>query len=112
MVVKVEIKYEEDFKSFLCNKFDNQRIISDCISRCKRVQKHEGDLAEHYFSDKGQQLLSRLYYSIDDANQGKEPNHSIKFQGTKGYKSIYEGTKSLDSAVKCYFEFMSQHVGS
>lgn len=94
MGVKEELKYEENFKQFLCRKFDNQRVISDCISRCKRVQRLEGDLAEHYRNDKGKILLSRLDYSMDDANQGKQPKHSIEFQGTKGFKTVYKGTKS------------------
>jgi hypothetical protein len=111
MAVKVELKHEENFKRFLCNKFDNQRVISDCISRCKRVQIHEGDLTDHFINDGGQLLLSRLDYNVNDANQGKQPKHSITFQGKQGFKSIYDGTKSLESAVRHYFEFMRNHLG-
>jgi hypothetical protein len=89
MVVKVELKYVENFREFLCNKFDYQRVISDCISRCKRIQNHKGNLADRHFRDKGKQLLNKLYYSIEDANQGKQPNHSIKIQGQRDlYLSI------------------------
>lgn len=79
------LKHEEDFKMFLSNLFDNPRVISDCISRCRRVQKYEGDLAGHYIRDQGKQLLNRLSYSIDDSNEEKQPNHSIPIRGTNGY---------------------------
>jgi hypothetical protein len=108
LVVKVELKYEENFKSFLCSKFDNQRVISDCISRCKRVQKYEGNLADHFRRDSGKSLSERLDYSIQDVDHNKHPKHSIPIKGSKGLKSIYEGTKSLETDIRHYFEFMRQ----
>jgi hypothetical protein len=109
---RVELRYEEYFKAFLFKKFENGRVISDCISRCKRVQRHEGNLVDHYISDLGKSLLDKLNYSLQDVNKKKEPKHSISFQGNKGYKTIYEGTKSLESAVNHYFVFLSQYKGS
>jgi hypothetical protein len=86
--LKVDLKYEENFKQYLCSKFDNQRVISHCISRCKRVQKYEGDLAQHFISDEGKILLGRLAYSREDANQGKQPKHSIEFQSFREQRDL------------------------
>jgi hypothetical protein len=106
--VKEELKYEVQFKFYLTKIHNNPRVISDCISRCKRVQKFEGDLAEHFKNDNGQMLLYNLNYSMEDVNKSIQPKHSVPIQGNKGFKSIYEGTKTLESAVRHYFEFIKQ----
>lgn len=98
---------EDKFKEYLKGLFDNSRVISDCVSRCKRVIKYEGDLDMHFNNDKGKLLLDKLTYSKIDAEQCKNPKHSIPIGGSKGYYSIYEGTNSLSSAVKRYFDFLS-----
>jgi len=105
---KVELQYESQFKQYLSRITENQRVISDCISRCKRVQIYEGDLVKHYTSDEGKTLLEKLSYSMEEAKRGINPRHSIQFKGTKGYKSIYEGTHSLNTAVRHYFDFMRE----
>ncbi len=45
---KLELRCEEEFRTYLSDRVDNPRVISDCISRCRRVQKYEGDLAENF----------------------------------------------------------------
>lgn len=98
---------EDIFRAYLNEVFDNDRVVSDCISRCRRVNKYEGDLDSHYNNDRGRALLDKLTYSKTDAEQCKNPKHSISIKGSKGYYSIYEGTNSLFSAVKRYFDFLS-----
>lgn len=100
---------EDLFRAYLNDVLDNDRVIGDCISRCRRVIKYEGDLDTHFDNDRGRILLWRLAYSRTDAEQCKSPNHSIPIKGSKGYNSIYEGTNSLYSAVKKYFDFLSMN---
>lgn len=98
----------EQFRLYLSRKYSNQRVIGDAISRCKRVEKYEGDLDEHFVHDRGKSLLNKLAYSKEDANRQVEPNHSIPIKGTKGYLSIYEGTLSIYRAVELYFDFKNK----
>jgi hypothetical protein len=105
----MELKLIEGFRSFLSKIYDNPRVISDCISRCRRVQKYEGDLWVHFDNDKGQLILERLTYTLDDVQKCMTPAHSIPIKGSKGYKSIYDGTQSLNHAVNRYFEFLNKH---
>lgn len=102
----MELRNEEQFRAYLSDLFDNSRVISDCISRCRRVQKHEGDLAEHFDKDRGRSLLDKLTYSLEEVNQCISPRHSVTITGGKGFRSLFEGTQSLNNAVKRYFEFM------
>lgn len=98
---------EDIFRAYLNEIFNNDRVISDCISRCRRVIRYEGDLDVHFNNDKGNILLEKLTYSRIDAEECKNPKHTIPIKGSKGYYSIYEGTNSLFSAVKRYFDFLS-----
>ncbi|RIW27623.1 hypothetical protein D3H55_22810 [Bacillus salacetis] len=109
MATKIVLRHEEEFRSYLMNKSNNQRVIADCISRCRRVQKHEGDLAEHFWDDRGSSLMKRLSYSMEEANKGISPKHSIEIKGSNGFKSMYEGTHSLHNAVKQYLDFMKSN---
>ncbi|MCG5254781.1 MULTISPECIES: hypothetical protein [Brevibacillus] len=104
---QVELRNEKQFRTYLSENIENSGVISDCISRCRRVQKHEGDLAEHYSKDQGRTLLDKLSYTLEEANQGIHPKHSITITGSKGFRSLYEGTQSLNHAVKRYFEYIS-----
>lgn len=108
MAKKTEIKYSDTFESYLIKKGDAPKIISNCLSRCKRVQRHEGDLWEHFNKDRGKELLSRLTYTTDDMRNRREPKHRIVFNGGKGYLSIYEGTQSLLTDLQKYFEFLKR----
>lgn len=102
-----ELRFLEEFKDCLSRSYDNPRVISDCVSRCRRVQKYEGDLCGHFQKDKGRLLLDRLTYSLEDVQKSIEAAHSIPITGSKGYKSIYDGTQSLYHAVHKYFDFLS-----
>lgn len=104
----VELKFAEEFKRFLTGTYDNPRVISDCLSRCRRVQKYEGDLWGHFQTDKGRLLIGRLTYTLADVKNCVNPIHSIPIQGSNGFKSTYDGTQSLSHAISKYFEFLSR----
>lgn len=95
----------EHFRAYLSKKYDNERVIGDAISRCKRVEKYEGDLDEHYSKDAGISILNKLSYSKEDSLRQIEPKHSIPIKGSKGYQSIYEGTLSIYRATELYFDY-------
>lgn len=57
---QAELRNEEQFRAYLSESIENSRVICDCISRCRRVQKHEGDLVEHFHKDQGRSLLDKL----------------------------------------------------
>ena len=96
---------EKGFQIYLntCNL--TSRVIGDYISRSKRVEKHEGNLDLYFKTDGGASLIRKLTYSKEDEKSCRAPLHSIKFTGTKGYKTIYDGTASLKNAIEAYFEF-------
>ena len=68
-----------------------ERAIQDCVSRCKRVDRYEGDLDRHFDGDQCRYLLQRLSYPYD---------HGIPIDG-----DIKNGSSSLKSAVRLYAEF-------
>lgn len=100
------LESEEAFRGYLGRILSSERIIRDCISRCRRVERWEGGLVKHYSDNQGKALLERLAYSKEDADHGLEPKHNIPINGNKGYYSIYEGTTSLRHAVQHYFDFL------
>jgi len=42
----------------------SQRVVKDYISRCRKVEKYEGDLDIHFKHNKGQSLIRKL--TIDE----------------------------------------------
>lgn len=104
----IDLKFAEEFKRYLTETYNNPRVISDCLSRCRRVQKYEGDLLGHFQSNEGRLLLERLTCTLDDVKRCVTPMHSIPIKGSKEFKSIYEGTQSLNHAISKYFEFLSR----
>ncbi|MGG1597829.1 hypothetical protein, partial [Paenibacillus naphthalenovorans] len=57
--------------------------------------------------DRGRSFSNKLSYTLEEANQKIHPSHSIIIAGGKGFRSLYEGTQSLNNAVRRYFEFLS-----
>ena len=73
---------------------------SDAKLRCKRVEKHEGNLDSHYKKDGLRSLLNSHAYRKSDQDAGVSPKHSIPIDG-----NILNGTASLRNAVNLYFQF-------
>lgn len=75
------------------------KAISDCLSRCKRVEERLGlDLDIEFAKNKGHDLLSILNGNSDKIIE------LLSFSPTANIK---EGMNSLKSATKKYFLFLS-----
>src|SRR5437870_1169360 len=79
----------------------------DALARCRRVEKFEGDLDQHFATDQMATLLARLKYSREDERSGLPPRHSITF--SEG-ANIKEGTDSLAlaAAIRLYLRFSDE----
>lgn len=92
----------EVFRNWLQGKISS-RPISDCISRCRRIEDClKFDLDEEYGKDGGNSLITLLQYSADDERLNKAAPKGITFMPGS---NIRNGMASLRSAVKKYFEF-------
>ncbi|MBM9521267.1 hypothetical protein JWG39_15715 [Desulforhopalus vacuolatus] len=98
---------ENEFEKWLIDEYVTRngtrlqkRPRSDAKSRCKRVEKHEGNLDSHYKMDGMRSLLNSLAYSKSDQDAGVSPKHSIPIEG-----DILNGTASLRNAVNLYCQF-------
>lgn len=80
---QVELGCEEQFRAYLSDRVDNSRVINDCISRCRRIQKHEGTLIEHFNMDRGRSLSDKLSYTLEDVNRCISPKHLVTIAGQK-----------------------------
>jgi hypothetical protein len=76
-----------------------KRPRGDALSRCRRVEKYEGDLDAHFKKDKMRSLLESLTYTKADQEAGVSPQHTIPIDG-----NILNGTASLRNAVKLYLQ--------
>ena len=101
---------ENDFEAWLEESYITRngnrlqkRPRSDAKSRCKRVEKYEGDLDIHFADDRMAGLLNTLAYSRADEASGTKPQHTIPIDG-----NIFNGTASLRSAIKLYQQFRMQ----
>ncbi|MFF2155176.1 hypothetical protein ACFVVQ_07665 [Paenibacillus chitinolyticus] len=98
-----ELVHEDAFREHLGNVLSSERVLRDCISRCRRVELHEGNLLNHYNLDGGRSLLNRLEYSASDEKSDAKQRHSIPIDG-----KIRTGTASLRNAVQHYLDFLKQ----
>jgi len=98
---------EDAFKSYLAQRFPGEakRAVRDnALSRCRRVERFEGNLDEHFDKDGMDSLLYRLEYSQRDEDLELQPRHSIPIEGKKT-SSMREGTASLKNAIAIYCDF-------
>lgn len=98
-----ELAHEGAFRKYLGNTLSGERLVSDCISRCRRVERCEGSLLNHFNVNSGSLLLNRLEYSATDERSGTQQRHSIPIRG-----KIRTGTASCKEAVNRYFDFLKQ----
>src|SRR4051794_30729129 len=77
----------------------------DALARCRRVEKFEGDLDQHFATDRMATLLARLRYSREDERSALDPRHSITFSEGANKK---EGTDSLAAATRLYLRFRDE----
>ena len=78
----------------------SERTIGSRLSNCRRVERYEGDLDEHFESDRCQNLLRQLTYSTDDQDRNITPKHRIPIDG-----DVRTGSATLKQAVALYVQF-------
>ncbi len=74
----------------------SKAAIRDAVARCKRVEKHEGDLDSHWKADGLHGLIDQLTYSRDDERDGRPPRIPINGE------HVHNTMASLKSAVTNY----------
>lgn len=90
---------EVEFRSWMNNKGKNNKVISDCISRLKRIEKelNHCDIDNEYRSDRCEKILS-IFLNMGNNNEMKMYSYA-KFPIGKYYMSTYR------YAIKQYVEF-------
>ena len=92
---------ESGFRDYLRNvRGLSARTISSRISSCRRVERYEGNLDQHFDNDQCHNLLWRLTYSAEDHNQQRPPKHNIPIGG-----NLRTGSAILKRAVSLYVQF-------
>lgn len=95
---------KEKFRVWLSTRI-KKKPGSDCMSRCRAIEKAlKIDLDNEYRKDKGERLLTMLYYSAEDERNGKKCPDGFKF---KDGVNIRFRLTNLKCAANKYFEFCS-----
>ena len=95
---------EGRFEHWLRTKKDYQEsTINSRISNCKRVEKYEGNLDNHFETDELEGLIEDLTYSREDKRQ----KHKVPING-----DFYKGSATLKQAVKLYCDFKKQSLAN
>ena len=94
---------EKFFKRYLIGQGYNENTINSRINNCKRVEKYEGNLDNHFETDELEGLIKNLMYSRENNTQ----KHKVPING-----DIYNGSATLKQAVKLYRDFKKQSLAS
>ena len=93
---------KDEFREWMQGRI-KERPISDCLSRCGRVEKALNiDLDDEFSKDHCKEVLSRLSYSVADEKANKPALPSFEFK--PGVSLRFRFT-DLRSAVKRYINF-------
>lgn len=97
---------ELEFRNWLKEKEKKPKVISDCISRLKRIEKelNHCDLDKEYHSDRCAFLLSVFENMGQNDNMNKYPNANLPVG--KYYMSTYR------HAIKQYVQFLDDITSS
>ena len=93
------IRYLKD----VCNLAE--RTVTARISNCRRVERYEGELDDHFKADRMVSLMRCLAYSTEDAIQNRPARHNIPIVG-----NVRNGTATLKQAAGLYQEFRQSAV--
>jgi hypothetical protein len=98
----LEIMRDSDFAKWLRDVYKTgkgtsleERPQGDAISRCRRVERYEGDLDKNFLQDNLKRILSRL-----ECPSGITTRHDIPINGNPK-----TGTSSLKNAITLYRSF-------
>lgn len=79
--------------------------IGSRLNNCKRLERYEGDLDEHFDSDGMADLLARLVYTATHERRDAPTRHRVPIHGNRR-----TGTATLKSAAVLYKEFRENLV--
>lgn len=74
---------KDEFERYLKEQELDGGTIASYLSSCKRLEKSEGDLDDHFDRDRIDDLIDRLSYSAEDERSGRSPRHKIQIGGNK-----------------------------
>ena len=95
----------EEFREYLKIKFHNSpSAVNSTITNCRRVEKYQGDIDEHYLKDKCKELIFLLSYTSEDEKLKRIPKHNIPTGGN--VKNI---SASYKKCVRLYCRFCLQN---
>ena len=78
------------------------RTIGTQISKLERVEKHYGDLDEHYARDRLDSVIASLRYTSEDKRRGRRNPSTIIIDG-----DLYTNLASYKNSVQLYSEFLA-----
>ena len=99
---------EEPFRAWLRDvRKQAEGSIATHLADCRRVEKHEGDLDDHWNADGLRKLLDRLTYSKEDERNGKSPRHNVPTEG-----DLYNNSATFKAAANLYRKFLDANGGA
>ena len=73
-----------------------ENTVQNRVSNCKNVERHEGDLDQHFDKDQCRDLLQRLSYSTANHDTNNPPDHKIPIDGDiRRFSHSESGCKTL-----------------
>jgi hypothetical protein len=78
----------------------DEQTCNSRMANCGNVERHEGDLDDHFQRDRLRDLIARLRYSTDDQRHGRKPKHCVPINGNQR-----TGSSTLKQAVSLYQQF-------
>ena len=92
---------KEAFERYLLKKYSNKHVVSNALSRCKRVEKSlDLDLDREYVRDRCGKLIDILGYTKEEEDLGTPLPKGIIIKG-----NYFNGMASLRNAVRKYVEY-------
>ena len=99
---------EEPFRAWLRDvRRQAEGSIATRLADCRLVEKHEGDLDDHWNADGLRKLLDRLTYSKEDERNGKSPRHNVPTEG-----DLYNNSATFKAAANLYRKFLDANGGA
>jgi len=92
---------DHDFKQWMLSEGFSEGTVNTRIANCRKVERYEGSLDEHYDSDRCRSLLERMKYLPN-----QQQKHSIPIDG-----DVKNGMSALCSAVRLYVSFRNNETG-
>jgi hypothetical protein len=91
-----------DYRQWLERQKYQPNTVNAQVNRAERVEKHYGDLDQHYSNDQMASLIDALSYSADDKRHNRPNPSKIPFDG-----DIRSNLASYRDAVKRYGKFLA-----